>query len=96
MNPASSRIADAPHSETPVLDAATAISMAREAAIARNKPLAVQHINAIEPTLGSGWSPAKYNLRAAQAAVDISRWDLVMDRLTDLHRLTDPHSSVEG
>ena len=92
MNPAST----SPTDSLTASAAQDAVATARAAAQSRNKPLAVRCIDDIEPTLGNGWSPLKHNLRAAQAAVDISRWDLVAAHLTAIENLINSHSSVEG
>lgn len=73
-----------------------ALRDAQQATAERNKPLAVQRIDAIEATLGHGFSPARLHLRAAQATVDISRWDLVAEHLAALGSTLNPHSSPEG
>lgn len=85
-----------PVSVQPVPPLLHAVQTALQAVAAHDKPLAVQRIDAIEATLGPGWNPARTHLRAAQATVDISRWDLVVDHLNSIAHTLNPHSSAEG
>lgn len=80
----------------PNLDALTAVASARDAALAHDKPATVRRVDAIEALLGSGWSPMKQQLRAAQSAADISRWDLVLAHLSTIEDLLSPHPPAQG
>lgn len=64
------------------------LALAKEAVAGRSKPGAKAHLSAIDPALlGAHWHPARLPLRAAEAAVDIGRWDLAAARLDDVTAL---------
>lgn len=73
---------------TPALPVSSLLDLAKEAVAARSKRVAIAHLSAIDPALlGSHWHPARRPLRAAEAAVDIGRWDLAAARLDDVAAL---------
>lgn len=61
------------------------LDQAKAAVAARRRPEALATlIEADNALLGSEWHPARHSLRAAEAALDIGRWDLAAARLDDV------------
>lgn len=62
----------------------------------RDKVAAVALLLDIDALLGHGWHPARRPLRGIDAALDIGRWDLAGDWITQVGDWFGPHPEVDA